>query len=148
VTFPTLALRPARMEEHPHLVQIARQSRYTRDFANRIFSGPDCYESGRIRVLTQEGKIRGFTCFRRRIRDGILVLYFIGVEQAGRSRGLGRLLMVDLMGQAGPAGIELKVAKANEGARRFYSSLGYVEVAEAFGGEGVALRAQRKTPEG
>lgn len=136
-------IRQATWEDHQALKNIAKQSKHTRDFSNRIFSGPDCYEAGRIRLLEEVGLVVGLTCFRKRKRDRVLVLYFIAVDSSKRGAGIGRRLMEDLWEQASGT-VELKVAKENEDAVRFYKPLGYRVVGEAYNGTGWLM--QKKNP--
>lgn len=125
-------IRNARWSEHNAICKIARQSKYTKDFSNMIFSSEQCYQERRIRVLTIRTAIIGFYCVRNRKRDGVTVLYFVGVDEERWGHGLGRLLMLDLHKRS-TGTVELKVIKENP-AVRLYQRLGYEIVGEAYKG--------------
>lgn len=136
-----LVIRPAKFSEHKEICAIAKQHKFTKDFSNMIFSGEDCYEAERIRVLSRkEGriiKLLGFTCFRPRKRDGVTVLYFIAVANNCIGSGYGAKLLVDLE-KLSTGGVELKVNKANP-ALAWYKGKGYQDAGEAYHGEGMVL---------
>lgn len=138
-----MVIRTAKFSEHKTICAIAKQHKFTKDFSNMIFSGEDCYEAERIRVAVNKGVIVGFTCFRKRIRDQVTVLYFIAVDKEAGS-GLGRSLMEDLERKAGGV-VELKVNKKNP-AVAFYQHLGYEENGDCYNGEG--LRFTKGVPIG
>jgi ribosomal protein S18 acetylase RimI-like enzyme len=138
-----LRIRAAKSTEHKEICRIAKQSQYTKDFSNMIFSGVDCYAEGKIRVAVSGKTIVGFTCFRHRQRDNVTVLYFVGVETSRRNRGVGLALMEDLR-QISTGIIEFKVMKDNQ-AVRFYRRLGFKVIGQAY--EGKAWIMQQKTPE-
>jgi len=135
-----LRIRQATVDDHKDIVKIAKQSKYTKDYSNMIFSGPDCYEQGRIRVLVQDKTTLGFSCVRKRKRDNVTVLYFIGIEETRRGNGLGSLLLADLEERS--SSIELKVMKDNQ-AYRLYSRRGYVVIEESYEGKAYVMRLQK-----
>lgn len=128
-------IRTARIEEHKIICAIAKQSKYTRDFSNMIFSGPDCYAAERIKVAIWKGDIIGFYCIRHRKRNPATVLYFLAVAESGRLKGTGKRLMNFLERECPSGLVELKVMKDNP-AVGFYDKLGYSKVEEAFDGKG------------
>lgn len=141
-----LRVRQAAFGEHKELCRIAKQSRHTRDFTNMIFSGPDCYAAGRIRVALVGKKLVGLTCSRTRVRDGVTVLYFVSVLQELRGAGVGLLLMQDLMQRSST--VELKVMRDNEPAVSLYKKLGFAEAGEALNGAGLLMRWTKQKPAG
>jgi ribosomal protein S18 acetylase RimI-like enzyme len=146
---PLPKIRQATTDDHAEIVKIAKQSKYTKDYTNMIFSGEDCYAAGRIRVLTLLKKVVGFSCIRHRTRNPATVLYFVGVDLAKRGEGYGTLLMYELEGIAEKAGrerIELKVMKENR-ACDLYRKLGYEEVGEAYEGKAFVLSKTIKPPQ-
>lgn len=133
-----LTIRVAKFNEHKTICAIARQHKFTRDFSNMIFSGVECYDEERIRVAEQDGAIVGFTCFRKRKRDSVTVLYFIAVDSAKAARGVGSRLLEELE-RGASNGVELKVNKANP-AVEWYRKRGYGVEGEAYHGEGLVMR--------
>lgn len=139
-----LKIRVASHADHAAITKIAKQSKYTKDFTNMIFSGKDCYEAGRIRVALQGGKVVGFTCFRHRQRDSVTVLYFVGVEMMLRSQGIGERLLTDLW-DVSTGEVEFKVMKDNR-AVALYQRLGFKTVGTAYKDEAWVMRAKRDPP--
>lgn len=137
-----IVIRIAKHSEHKTVCNIAKDSQYTKDFSNMIFSGEDCYKQGRIKVAESVGSILGFSCFRHRTRiRPCNVLYFLGVSKAYQRSGVGSRLLRDLY-TFSPLGVELKVMKDNEAVVEWYLREGFVEVDEAYDGKGVVLRRE------
>lgn len=136
-----ITIRQADRSEHAAVSKIAKESLYTKDFTNLIFSGEDCYRDGRVRVAEGKSGIVGFSCFRCRKRDGWTVLYFVGVTAPLRGLGVGATLVQDLF-VLSEIGIELKVMKANP-AVRLYERLGFSTVGEAYEGKAWVMRKGR-----
>lgn len=116
---------PALREDHDRLCQLARTSKFTRDFGAIMFSSEAAYQKGWIREARVGVGIVGFTCVRHKVRAPETVLYFIAVDPNLRGQGIGEILMQDLERQTPHRRIALNVAHENEGARRFYERLGY-----------------------
>lgn len=133
----------ATMRQHLAITKIARQSGYTKNFTNMIFSGEQCYKDGRIRIAKDaRNRIVGFSCHRDRKRDGVTVLYFVGVEENQRNLGIGTTLLVDLWRNSGGA-VECSVMKDNP-ALRLYRRLGFKEIRETYEGKGLVMRLEEK----
>ena len=144
---PRLKIRVCKADraDHKLICKIARLSKYTKDFSNMIFSGEDCYNSGRIRVAYRGKQLVGFTCFRHRKRNPATVLYFIGVSTEIQGKGVGDALMEDLWEESIGI-IEFKVMKDNL-AVVFYGRRGFKKVGEAYEGKAWIMRHQRKSPD-
>lgn len=136
-------IKVANPMEHNKIVKVAKQSKYTSAFSNMIFSGEDCYQQQRIRVATLKDQVVGFYCIRNRKRDGVTVLYFVGVDTKHRNKGIGLQLMNNLH-KVSTGTVELKVMKDNP-AVRLYERLGYRIVGEAYKGEAHLMLWQRET---
>lgn len=106
-----------------------------------IFSGDTCYEEGRIRVAYYRGRLCGFSCGRLRKRDGVFVLYFVGVSERWRGNGIGSAILDSLWEYSDV--VELKVMKDNP-AVRLYLRRNFVKIGEAYGGTAWILRANKK----
>ena len=132
-------IRAAQQDEHAAVMQVARQSPYTRDFSNHIFSGETAYAKGWIRVAMHQERIVGFTCVRHKVREPSTSLYFIGVDSEFRDKGIGSQLLEDLMQQCPNPCIAVNVMNENEGALRFYARHGFNSQGEALKGKGVHL---------
>lgn len=143
----TVTIRQAIQSDHKAICKIAKQSKYTKDYSNFIFSGEDCYEGGRIRIALRSKCILGFSCFRHRKRNPATVLYFLGVVTANQGEGIGNLLMSDLW-EVSIGIIEFKVMKDNEQAISFYIHRGFRKIGEAYDGAAWIMRKQEKTPAG
>jgi GNAT superfamily N-acetyltransferase len=102
-------------------------------------------ETHRLTVAEQAGRIVGFTYVGPSEVDGAAELYAIHVEPELVGAGVGRLLMVNALGQLAeisPSRALLWVLAENERARRFYDRGGWrpdgTTRVEAIGGEPVA----------
>lgn len=142
--------RVAKLEEHKSLLQISKQSKYTKDFSNALmFSSPAAYEKGWIRGVwpvngcMPEMKFSplGFTCIRIKSRVPEVVLYFVGVDKAQQGHGLGWKLIQDFMTAAPRTHrlLRLNVMKENEQAANFYLKHGFEIAGESLGGAGYQL---------
>ena len=125
-----MKIRRSEILDHPYLLGISRQSKYTRDFSNSMmFSSAHAYNVGWIsQAIEDDYRIPlGFTCIREKIRSPETVLYFIGVDAAHKGKGVGRALIQNI------------IDTDNAEARAFYASLGFQEIGESLGGTGLAL---------
>lgn len=134
-----MIIRQARFDEHKAIFEIAKQSKYTRDFSNHIFSGEAMYEKGWIRVYDPKPRdggslIWGFTCVRHKVRTPVTELYFITVDKNMDRAGIGRALMEDLLEQSPHKRVQLNVMKENP-AVGFYDRLGCTRIGESMGGK-------------
>jgi ribosomal protein S18 acetylase RimI-like enzyme len=132
-----ITVRPADETEHGEILQISKQSPYTRDFSNRMmFSSKASYDAGWIVVARREESIVGFYCIRIKKRSLATSLYFIGVGRDHRRLGIGNILMQNLISRTDCSGRELwlNVSKSNEPAKQMYDLLGFEVVGEGIGG--------------
>lgn len=138
-------IRPATQDDHAALVRLARTSVYTRDFSNAVmFSSPAAYERGWIRVyLSLGGEPWGMTCRRDKVREPLSELYFLVVDPAVRSTGIGELLLADLFRESPHHRVGLNVMKENEGAVRFYERHGLRKTGVSLGGKAWRMEGAR-----
>ncbi len=122
-----VSIRPAVKEtDHKLILDIAKQSKFTKDFGSIMFSSDESYNKGWIRVATLGDEIIGFTCVRHCMpKRGETVLYFITVHDKFRSHSIGGVMMKDLEEQTPHKRIALNVAKDNPRAVSFYERLGF-----------------------
>ena len=129
--------------DHEELVRLAKTSKYTKDFSNRVmFSSPVAYARGWIIKAVRDGKIVGFSCVRHKVRQPEVMLYFIVVDPEFRSKGIGEFLIRHTMQSAPSRRMALNVMKDNDRAIAFYRRLGFQEDGEAM--DGLALRLTRE----
>lgn len=144
----TFNFRVATPADHDDIFKVAKTSKYTRDFSNRMmFSSDAAYEKGWIRVATlaegdRRGQIVGFTCVRHK-RNGKTMLYFVTVHPDLKGHGVGKDLLDDVMENSPHKTMELNVMKDNE-AVKFYERLGFTVVGDAMKGE--AWRMEKDWP--
>ncbi len=140
-----ITIRPATYDDHQVLVVLARQSRYTRDFSNHIFSGPLAYTKGWIRVAVDDchGVIVGFTCVRHKVREPKTSLYFIVVDGMWKGQGVGSKLLTDLWHQTPHDVIHFNCAKDNDEALVFYERRGFEQIGDSLGGTAWQLQGRR-----
>lgn len=143
-----MPIRPATLADHPALLALAKQHRCTRDFSNHMFSGPAAYEKGWIWIGEDYDQMAdairpwGFYCVRHKVRTPATSLYFIGVDQAMRGRGIGGRLLAHMEEHSPHPRVELNVANDNPDALRFYLARGYVIAGPALKGTGQALEKE------
>ncbi len=136
-----ITIRTAVVEDHNEILKVAKQSKYTKDFSNTVmFSSPEAYAKGWIRVAEEDGKVVGFTCIREKVRQPETVLYFITVDKDTKGKGVGKLLIQDIIDRTRHNTLALNVAKDNAEAKQFYDTLGFVVAGESLAGKGWALR--------
>lgn len=140
-TRETYTIRPATVEEHKEILDIAKTSKYTRDFGSHMFSPPAAYEKGWIMVAVMKGRIVGFTCVRHKVRAPETMLYFITVHPDHRSGLIGQRLLEHVMKEGPHTKMALNVMKENERAVAFYKRIGFWIAGEAMKGE--AYRMER-----
>lgn len=133
-------IRPALADEHMRLLEIARSHPVGGSFSHTMFSGPDMYKRGWIRaavgiVVGGPNRIAGFTCFRHKIRQPKTKLYYIIVDRPWRRRGVGQLLLTDLITESPHRCMELDCEKGNAEALAFYDRNGFARVGETKDGK-------------
>ena len=131
--------RQATEEDHGELLELSRSFPHTRAFSHFMFSGPEAYAKGWIRVLVHRGRIVGFTCVRHKVRAPETSLYYIVVDSKHQNQGLGELLLDDMYLESPHTRFVLNVEKNNAQARRFYEKHGWWEEGEALKGKGIKL---------
>lgn len=137
---PVIQIQAAVPQLHPELSRIARTSRYTSDFTNRImFSSDVTYARGWIVAALIGGKPVGFYCVRHKSRSPETVLYFLTVSPECRSTGVGAALMADLKARSPHGRVVLNVAKENVRAHQFYFREGFIEMGESLNGTALKL---------
>ncbi len=135
----------ATLADHSEIVKLARQEKFTQDFSNRIFSGPEAYEKGWIRVIRAQcnhcphEQIIGFSCVRHKTREPETSLYFLGVDRDHRRRQIGTKLLEEVIAGSSHPRIVLSCHKENVGALAFYQRHGFVIAGEALEGAGHRL---------
>lgn len=137
-----MGLRPATPADHADIMKIAKQTPYTRDFSNHMFSNPVAYQREWIWVAHRRlgcTDVIGFFCVRHKVRSPATSLYFIGVDQQFRRGGVATALLKKLI-ELSPSGcVQLNCMKDNEPALRFYARHGFRIVGESLAGKGHAL---------
>lgn len=129
-------VRDATTADHPALLALAKASRHTKDFGHVMFSGPDAYARGWIRLAERRGQVLGFICYRVKVRSPENKIYYVAVAEGVRGGGVGRLLVEDLEGRSAGRTVALDCEKDNDRACGFYEHLGYVCTGESLGGKG------------
>lgn len=141
-----LVLRQAEYDkDHKTLCALAKKSKYISSFSSIMFSSPEAYAKGWIRLVENgDGTVLGFTCVRHKKRAPETMLYFLMIDPELRRSGLGRMLMDDLEDQTPHPIVTLKVMNDNPGAIAFYRELMYQEVGPCYDGKGIQMSKQVK----
>lgn len=131
-----MLVRPAVFTEHKAIMNIAKLSKYTRDFSNMMFSGEAAYEKKWINVAVDDLSYLGFYCVRHKVRTPSTTLYFIGVEPYRKAGGIGQSLLNHLIENSPHPRVELNCMKDNLEALKFYECNGFEIVGEGLKGAG------------
>jgi ribosomal protein S18 acetylase RimI-like enzyme len=118
--------------QHKELMQIAKQTKWTKDFSNQMMFGA-CYERGWVLGAWEQegGPIVGFACYRIKVRVHETTLYFVGVDAASRGRGVGTELIRTIMAnKAAHRTMVLKCAKDNLSAKKYYDGQAFSVASE------------------
>lgn len=138
-----MIFRKAEFSEHKEIMQLARHSKYTRDFSNHIFSGEAMYDKGWINVaemeLSPHPKVVGFYCVRHKVRTPATTLYFIGVDEEYKDLKIGTDLLQHMKDNSPYKCIELNCMKDNEPALKFYEKHKFQITGESLKGKGVHM---------
>src|SRR5262249_51346466 len=144
--------RVAREDEHEALVAISRTSPYLKHFRYRvIFSPPEAYARGWIRVAECDGEIVAFVSFWIK-RNRILNIRHMGVHPDYRRHGIGRGLIEHVDAAVPKRGgffvppMVLKCENRNTEGMAFYQRLGFNIVKPALKGKGVEFHRERVRP--
>jgi ribosomal protein S18 acetylase RimI-like enzyme len=140
--------RIAHEHEHDAILTVAKTSRYLHDFGYRIiWSSPQAYERGLIRVAECDGEIVAFVSFWVK-KNRTVVIRHLGVHPDYRRRGIGRAL-VELIDAAVPKSgffprpIVLNCATRNVAGIAFWERMGFKAVKPALKGKGVLFQRER-----
>jgi GNAT superfamily N-acetyltransferase len=132
---PKLQVATAAFSVDPEICQIARQSRYTRDFASHMFFRDgieQTYAKGEVGAALLGRKLVGFVYCKHVRRGGLRsVIHYMGVDKTHSGKGIGRALLEWAKKEATTHGgvLELSCETSNEGAEKFYRACGFNEVA-------------------
>lgn len=133
-----MIIRPAKMTDHASLVNISKQSGYTKSFSNQVmFSGEEHYRKGWIWGAFEGKRAIGLACVRHKVRVPETFLYFLVVDKEHRSKGIGQALLYRLMESSPNEVLALNVAEVNTRAVQFYEGLGAVLVGPSKTGVGL-----------
>ena len=141
-----IIITQAEPSEHKDILAIAKQHRCTKDFGSHMFSPPSAYEKGWIRAAVDwctHGKpIIGFVCVRHKVRDPETSLYFMGVHEDHKRKGVAQALLEDIKTRCPNPRIVLNVDKQNQPALDFWKAQGFVVTGDALKGKGVAMKLE------
>jgi ribosomal protein S18 acetylase RimI-like enzyme len=143
-----VSYRIAQEHEHDAIQEVAKTSKFLHDFHYRvIWSPPQAYARGWIRVAEYNSKIVGFISYTIK-RNRTLFINHMGVDPQYRRQGIGRDLieMIDAaVPVAGffPRPMMLNCALRNEEAMTFYRQMGFKVVKPALKGKGVLFQRER-----
>lgn len=117
----------ARDWDHDEIMVIARQSPYTKDFSNRIYSSEEMYNKDWIGVAYEHDSeyIAGFVCVRHLVRRPYTSLYFLGVDKNHKRQGVGTALLKWVIDETPHKEIRILVANKNREALRFWKAKGF-----------------------
>jgi len=145
-----VTLQPMRLEQLPEIMALEQDvfaaEAWTEGMLRSELADPD---SRHYVVAVAEGRIVGY---------GGLATYDIeahvmtvGVLPAWRRRGVGAVLLADLLAAAGPRRVLLEVRAGNKSAQRLYARHGFLPIGRRRGyyeptGEDAVVMARRGTP--
>lgn len=129
-----------------NICQIAKKSKYTRDFVSHRFFRDDIentYAKGEVGVATHRGKTVGFVYVKHlkiKSRPYSVVHYMGSVKP-----GTGRLLLAWALETSPHGVVELSCEESNDGAVLFYRACGFQEVGRGvYGGKRPYIRFRKE----
>lgn len=129
-----LRVRRAELEDHDKILAIGKMSPYTKGVSNPMFLDPASYDKGWVAVAevvkNNRAVIVGFVVVRNLVRKPYTSLYYVGVHEEARSRGIGERLVEWAYEQSPHQRVRLICEKENERAHEFYERVGYRCVGE------------------
>jgi GNAT superfamily N-acetyltransferase len=130
---PELKIIKASFIKHdPAICAIAKQSKYTRDFTSHRFFRANIevdYHDGFVGVALLGKIVAGFVYAKHLKRKPMTVVHYMGVETSFRKEGVGEQLLKWALAQSPHHVVELSCEDANEGATKFYKSVGLTPIA-------------------
>lgn len=137
---PRREICTAQFEEDRDICALARQSKYTRDFASHMFFRADIqntYAKGEVGAAIQHGKVVGFVyCKHLKTKNRpYSVIHYMAVDPSCHGRGIGRRLL-DWALSASPHGrVQLSCEHSNINGMKFYERCGFQVVYTGVYGE-------------
>lgn len=124
----SILYRPAiKAQDHAAICRIGKQTKWTKDISNEMmFTSDAAYERGWIRVAGEGDNLLAFSCIREKVRAPEVVLYFLGVSEESRGRGIGWRMIQEFMGDTKHRALVLNCALDNDHARNFYLGKGFI----------------------
>lgn len=130
------------IQHHSEILKLAKESKYTKDFGHMMFSGKEMYDKGWISIALKDDDddIVGFSCVRHKVRQPATSIYFIGVSNKVRNKGIGTKLLKQIERTTPHKVLELNCEKDNDEALSFYRKHGFDAIEESLKGKGYKLR--------
>lgn len=126
-----MKIRKAKLSDKPGIIEVAKQSKYTKGVSNPMFMPDTAFPKGEVAVAIHKDKVIGFTAIHNLVRKPYTSLYYVGVDEKYRSKKVGEQLVKWVMDQSPHSYIRLICEVENERAHKFYERLGF-----SFTGEG------------
>lgn len=131
-----IRVRPGRYEEHKTLAKISRESPHTRGFCDVRYI-QEYYDRGWVGVAEQKGadgrwEVVGFTLVRHCLRKPWTSVYYVAVSSDLRGLGIGVKLFDWVVRTTPHPTLKLGVDENNEGAKRFWTRLGFTPCSPEF----------------
>ena len=126
-------VRTATWEEDAVICEIARQSRFTRDFSTHRFFRTNIaasYSKGEVGVAVVRGEILGFVYVKHLVRRSESVIHYMGVSTAAQKRGIGRQLLTWALRQSPHHYVVLSCEHVNTAGMEFYARVGLCKLHE------------------
>lgn len=146
---PQVMVIKAPLEFDPYICDIAKKSRYTRDFATHRFFRDDIentYLKGEVGVALLEGGkphpirdagIAGFVYVKHlRVKSRPQsVVHFMGVAESAKNKGIGRKLLAWALETSPHGYVELSCEHTNAEGMKFYEACGFERIREGVYGD-------------
>jgi ribosomal protein S18 acetylase RimI-like enzyme len=122
---------PATSRHDAEICEIAKQSKFTRDFASHRFYRDgiaETYGRNEVGIAVRGKKIVGFVYCKHLKRMPVSVVHFMGVDGNYRGQGIGRALMEWALETTPHGLVQLSCEHSNAAGMKFYPALGYTPI--------------------
>lgn len=122
---PSIVISLATWEDHKPILKLSKQSPYTKTLGDVRYI-QEYYAKGWMLKAEQRGEIVAFACIRHCLRNPYTTIYYLGVTESCRGKGVGRRLEMEIENNSPHEEIRLGIEEDNKQGQAFWIALGFV----------------------